>query len=292
MLIAQVSDVHLGFAPGGRDEPNRRRLDAVVAALRDARPQPDLLFVTGDLTEHGDIDSYRQVRDAFAGFVCPVHYMLGNHDRRAGYAEIWPNAYTDGFLHYVVETPDLRCVVLDTLEEGHHGGGFCDVRAAWLQARLRERPDQPTLVLLHHPPIPVGVAWMDCDPEEPWIARLTSALDGHGQVIGVVTGHLHRAIATSWRGLPLTVCPSTSPGLALDLTPIDPGHPDGRAMITDAPPGYAVHRWDGARLVTHFATTMEPAMVRFTPALQPMVESMIAERTADLAGNQASHIRR
>lgn len=278
MLIAQVSDVHLGFAPGGRDEPNRIRLDTVVAALIDARPAPDILFVTGDLTEHGDVASYQQVREAFAGIGCPVHYMVGNHDRRAQFEQIWPDRYADGFLQYVVDTPELRFLVLDTLEEGRHGGGFCAVRAAWLRARLSEAPDRPTLILLHHPPMPVGIAWMDCDPDEPWIARLSAALDGNDQVIGLITGHLHRPIASVWRGLPIAVCPSSSPGLSLDLTSIDPDRPDDRAMIADDPPGYALHRWDGERLVTLFANSAERVLVRYTPALQDMVQDMAAER--------------
>ena len=282
MIIAQVSDVHLGFATGGRDEPNRRRLDAVVAALAQARPGPDILFVTGDLTENGDVASYEAVREAFAGVACPVHYMLGNHDLRANYAQVWPDEYDDGFLQYVVDTPALRFVVLDTLDEGRHGGGFCERRGAWLRAALSAAPDRPTLVLLHHPPIPVGIAWMDCDPTEPWIERLQDALAGQGQVVGLVTGHLHRPIASSWAGLPLIIGPSSSPGLSLDLTPIDPDLPDGRAMIADDAPAYALHRWDGERLVTHFATTAERVLVGYTPALQPMVRGMVAERTQGL----------
>lgn len=278
MLIAQVSDVHLGFAPGGSDEPNRRRLDAVLAALASSRPAPDILFVTGDLTEHGDEASYREIRAALADVACPVHYMLGNHDRRAGFAAVWPDRYDDGFLQYVVDTPDLRFVVLDTLDEGRHGGGFCDRRAAWLRARLAEAPERATLVLLHHPPVPVGIDWMDVDPDEAWVARLAAALAGHGQVVGLVTGHLHRPIASLWQGLPVVICPSASPGLSLDLTPIDPAHPDDRAMIADSAPAYALHRWDGVRLVTHFATAPEPVLVRYTDQMQPMVAGMVAER--------------
>ena len=283
MLIAQVSDVHLGFAPGGVDEPNHRRLVAVIAALQRSRPVPDMLFMTGDLTEHGDVASYEAVRDAMADVGFPVHYMLGNHDRRAGFAQIWPERFTDGFLQYVVDTHTLRVIVLDTLEEGRHGGGFCDRRATWLAARLAEAPDRPTLVMLHHPPIPVGIAWMDCDPAEPWIARLEASLAGQSQVVGLVTGHLHRAIASSWQQLPVVICPSTSPGLSLDLTPIDPTVPDGRGMIADDAPAYALHRWDGERLVTHFATATEAVLVSYTPAMQPMVAGM-----ADEQGSSAS----
>ena len=280
LLIAQVSDIHLGFAAGGRAEPNRRRLDAVIAALTAAQPSPDILFVTGDLTEHGDVASYAQVRDAFATVACPVHYMLGNHDRRDGYAQVLPGTFEGGFLQYTVDTPSLRFIVLDTLDEGRHGGGFCADRARWLASTLAAAPDRATLILLHHPPMPVGIDWMDVDPAEPWVARLAEAIAGHDRVVGLLAGHLHRPISSLWRRLPVVVGPSTAPGLSLDLRPIDAALPDGRAMIADGAPGYALHRWDGDRLVTHYATTAEPALVRYVPALQPMVASMLAERTS------------
>lgn len=278
MLIAQVSDTHLGFAPGGAYEPNRQRLDAVVRSLLAARPAPDLVLVTGDLTEHGDVDSYRQLRDAFAPLGCRVHYALGNHDLRAGFVEVWPDRFNDGFLQYTLDAPSLRCIVLDTLEEGRHGGAFCERRGAWLSARLAEASHKPTLLLLHHPPAPLGIDWIDCGPDEPWIARLAAALEGQRQVIGLLAGHVHRVIASTWRGLPLIVCPSSGAGLALDLTPIDPATPDGRSMIADVPPGYALHRWDGERLVSHFAVAEEGMLVRYTDAMQPLVQSMAAEK--------------
>ena len=66
MLIAQVTDIHLGFEPGNPAEFNRQRLDQVLSALIDGPNRPDLLLATGDLTEHGDADSYRALAQAFA----------------------------------------------------------------------------------------------------------------------------------------------------------------------------------------------------------------------------------
>ncbi|HLL30764.1 MAG TPA: phosphodiesterase, partial [Allosphingosinicella sp.] len=33
MLIAQITDIHLGFEPGNPDELNRRRLDSALRTL-------------------------------------------------------------------------------------------------------------------------------------------------------------------------------------------------------------------------------------------------------------------
>lgn len=275
-VVAQLTDLHLGFDQAAEREENEDRLHAVLGAVRAL--SPDLLIVTGDLTQGGQSHDYRRLAAALAGFACPVHLTIGNHDRRAGFTEVFPDAPgAHGFVQYTVEHPALRCIVLDTLEEGRHGGAFCDARAAWLSARLAEDA-RPTLILLHHPPVAVGIAWMDPDPAEPWIARLHAAVTPHPHVIGLAAGHVHSASATQWHGLPVTVAPSVAPAVALTLAPIDPARPDDRPMIFDSVPGFALHRWDGAQLTTHFGAVPGPTIAAYNEGLQPMIESIMAER--------------
>lgn len=52
----------------------------------------------------------------------------------------------DGFVQHAIEDWPLRILILGTLEEGRHGGGFCEVRARWLAERLSEAPERPTLI--------------------------------------------------------------------------------------------------------------------------------------------------
>ena len=80
MLIAQITDIHLGFEPDNPAEFNRKRLDQVLKQLRAMTPKPDMLIATGDLTEFGDADSYRRLKNAFEQIECPVWPMVGNHD--------------------------------------------------------------------------------------------------------------------------------------------------------------------------------------------------------------------
>ncbi|MEH3101179.1 phosphodiesterase [Sphingomonas adhaesiva] len=280
LLIAQLTDLHLGFERDRADEPNRLRLDKVVAAIGALDPAPDLIVVSGDLVEHGDAASYARVREALAPLRAPVRLMLGNHDARAAFAAAFADVpLSDGFLHHVVEEAGLRCILLDTLEEGRHGGAFCATRAAWLSARLAEAPDAPTLIFLHHPPCVTGIPWMDVDPAEPWLERLRGALAAGRNVVGLVSGHLHRAIAARWAGLPVTVAPSVAPRVALELGPIDPDKPDGRRLIVDGTPGYALHRWDGEALVSHFVLIDDaPAVAFYDEKLRGMIAEMAAER--------------
>ncbi len=279
LLIAQVTDIHLGFDPGNPDEFNRRRLDATLGALTQMTPQPDLLLATGDLVDRGDAESYAAVREAFAGLPFPVLYCLGNHDDRGNFASVFPGLADGGFVQFVHEIGGLRLVMIDTLEEGRHGGGFCAGRKAWLGARLAEAPDTPTLIVMHHPPVEAGIEWMNTDPREDWVANFADAIAGHAQVRGIICGHLHRSVVASWEGTTVAICASTAPQVALELAPIDPETPDQRPMIIADPPAYALHRWNGQQLVTLFETADDHVVLaRFDERMQPLVRSLLAER--------------
>ena len=72
MLIAQITDVHLGFEPGNPDELNRKRLDCALRTLAEMVPRPDLLLATGDLADTGDdFESYARLKEAVGGPALP-----------------------------------------------------------------------------------------------------------------------------------------------------------------------------------------------------------------------------
>lgn len=280
MLIAQVTDIHLGFEPGNPSEFNRKRLDQVIRKLVAMEPQPDLLLATGDLVDRGDVGSYERLKEAFADCPFPVWPSLGNHDIRDSFCAVFPEIpVTDGFIQYEVETGALRILFLDTLEEGRHGGAFCETRAAWLKAKLAEKPDAKTLIVMHHPPVEVGIEWMNTHPEEPWVGRVADAVAGHPQIVGIICGHLHRAITVGWNGHTIAICSSTAPQVALDLGAIDPDTPDNRPMIVADAPAYALHRWNGRELVSHFDNADEQVVLaKFDTKMQGLVKSLLSER--------------
>ena len=278
-LIAQISDIHLGGAVSDGIDANRARLGRVLDRLCAMARLPDLLLVTGDLAEAGDADSYGQLEQQLGRCPFPAHVALGNHDQRTAARAVF--AYGEGeFLHYSIDAPGLRIVVLDTLEEGRHGGAFCEAREAWLRATLRQAPDRPVLVALHHPPIDTGLDWLTTSPNEPWLARLDAALAESEQVVALLAGHVHRPIAASRGAIPVRVCPSVAAPLALDLAALSPERPDGRPLVVEGPPGYALHLWREGVLTTHFDFVEEQrAILRFDAAMQPFVRSLFAERT-------------
>lgn len=280
MLIAQVTDIHLGF---DRDDPaefNRKRLDQVLRQLNNGPNRPDLLIVTGDLTEHGAPASYRQLADAFSICSFPVHMGLGNHDIRSNFTAQFPEVpVADGFVQYALEASGVRVLMLDTLEEGRHGGAFCDTRAKWLRSTLAQDRNTPTIIAMHHPPVEIGIAWMNTDPKEQWVSNFTRAIEDAPNVKGIICGHVHRSIAVPWQGTSVAICSSTAPQVALDLNPIDPENPDDRPMIVADQPGYALHLWNGRELVSHFDSAGERAVLaKYDDRLQALIKQLTVER--------------
>lgn len=283
VLIAQMTDIHVGFAPDERpEELNLTRFRATLARLIEGPNRPDMLVLSGDITDHGDADSFAKTAELLKDCPFPVLPLVGNHDSREGLLGAFPQVQPaeGGFLHFVIDAPlGLRIICLDTLEDGRHGGAFCEARAAWLAARLAEAPDAPTLIFMHHPPVVAGIDWMDPAPGEAWMERLCAVLAGQSQVLAIHCGHLHRQIVTRFAGIPLGVTPSVAPLVAMDLNAIDKNVPDNRELITTEPPTYALHRWDGESLVSHYERVGDwQVLARFHAGLQPMIEGMFAER--------------
>ncbi|AJR23442.1 metallophosphoesterase [Sphingobium sp. YBL2] len=280
MLIAQVTDIHLGFDPDNPAEFNRKRLDQVLRALNDGPNRPDLLLATGDLTDRGDADSYRRLANAFSQCDFPVWPCMGNHDDRAHFAAHFPHIpQEDGFVHYAIVQDGRRIIMLDTLEPGRHGGAFCERRAQWLAARLDEDSITPTLIVMHHPPVEVGIDWMNTHPEEAWVRRFAATIAGRPNLQAILCGHIHRSAVAPWKGTTIAICSSTAPQLALDMRPMDPDAPDNRPMIVADPPAYALHRWTEEGLITHFETADDHVMLaKFDGSMQLLVRTLMNER--------------
>lgn len=266
MLVAQITDPHILARGKLFHSPHRAippdavptysRIDTgaflrrALATLHTLDPRPDLIVMTGDLCDHGGAEEYDHLHEILGAAEMPVYVIAGNHDSREKLrAAFLDDGYLprEGFLQYTVEGGAMRIVALDTNVPGHHHGELCAERLAWLDRTLSAAPDQPTLVMMHHPPFATAIQHMDKaglhDPE-----NLAAVIGRHPQVERILCGHLHRAIDHRFAGTIAGTAPATAHQLLLDMTP------DSRPYFTFEPPGYQLHLWrDGVGLVTHTA---------------------------------------
>jgi 3',5'-cyclic AMP phosphodiesterase CpdA len=265
MLIAQISDPHIVAAgklfrgPVQGTAPDAERIShefdtaaylaQAVAALNALVPKPDIAVATGDLVDHGAPEEYEHLRDLLAPLQMPVFVIPGNHDAREPLRQAFrADGYfpAAGFLQYAIEEYPLRLVALDTLVEGKGGGELCHERLSWLDRTLAAQPSRPTVVLMHHPPFPTGITYMDNHGLDN-AAGLAEIVARHPQIERILCGHLHRAIDCRFAGTVAGTAPSTAHQVRLNLIP------DARISFIFEPPGYQLHLWQNGGLITHTA---------------------------------------
>ena len=250
VLIAQISDLHvrpLGHAANRVVETNMM-LDRALARIASHDPLPDAVIATGDLVDEGLVAEYEMLKGLFARLPGPIYPVLGNHDDRDAFREVfgdgpWPGA---GSIRYAVDIGPLRLVVLDSLVTGKSHGRIEPDDLEWLDAELTA-DDRPTIIAVHHPPIPCGIISMDRTILRNG-AEFGDVISRHRNVVLVIAGHNHRPITTAFAGTILMVAPGTAHQVTLDLAG------SGHGSFLFEPPAFFFHLWsEETGLVTHTA---------------------------------------
>jgi 3',5'-cyclic-AMP phosphodiesterase len=225
-LIVQLSDPHIRVGPD--DAGSAAALAAAVERVNALPQRPDAVLVSGDIADTAADAEYRRARELLAPLDVPVHLIAGNHDR-------FPDRTA-----YAVRCGDLRLVACDTSVPGQADGSL-DVD--WLAARLAENPQAPTIVAMHHPPVPIGIPWLDVIGLRER-AALAELLARSPQVRAVVTGHVHRATFSRLAGVPVLTCASTNLQATLDFAA-------ETGAVTNEPPSFLVHSLVDGELISH-----------------------------------------
>jgi 3',5'-cyclic AMP phosphodiesterase CpdA len=209
-----------------------------VAALR---PAPDLVVITGDLTECGLAAEYDHLAHMLRRYLpIPVFVIPGNHDRREVLRERLahlPGVTADPhFVQYAVEGNPVRLVMLDTLvpEAGH--GELCAERLRFLDRTLATEPERPTVIAMHHPPFATGIGHMDRINLHD-AGAFAEVIAQHRQVERIICGHVHRLVLARVAHAIASIAPSVAHQVELTFDPHDAG-----AFVFE-PPAYQLHRW-------------------------------------------------
>ena len=260
MKLLHITDPH--FVPDGEllygIDP-RKRLDACIADINANHRDAELCIVTGDLAHRGEIGAYESLRACLAPLVVPYRLLMGNHDHRASFREIFPDAPCDagGFVQSMAETSAGLFLLIDTLEEGVHQGGFCERRADWLARRLDEAGGRAVYLFMHHPPFDIGLPCLDRigllggDRE-----RFVRAVAERGNIRHLFFGHVHRPVTGSWRGIPFSTMRGTNHQVPFDFLAFE------KVPKSHEPPAYAVAFLDEMQTVVHFHDYLDRSVWR------------------------------
>lgn len=212
--IVHLSDTHFlaGNAPLGGRYDTLANLRRTVAAIDRTRIRPDAVVCTGDLTDLGEPEAYRALREvlepAADRWGAPLVWVAGNHDERAPLrTELLDAAASDEPVTAVHDLDGLRLVVLDSTVPGWHHGEIDDAQLAWLADVLATPAPLGTLLALHHPPLPSHIPFFDI-LELRDQHRLAGVVHG-SDVRGILAGHLHHSTSGTFAGVPVSVAAAT-----------------------------------------------------------------------------------
>ena len=241
MLIAQLSDLHVRppGIPAARVVETNLLVERALGAVAALTPRPDLVVVSGDVTECGRPEEYAMAAALFRRHLSmPVFVVPGNHDRRdnfrAGLGHMPGVTDHPDFVQYAVDDYPVRLVMLDSVVPGAGHGLLCPERMAFLDETLSAQPRKPTLLVLHHPPMLTGSAGMDGIFLRN-TAELGVLLERHPQVERILTGHHHRSIVGRLGGAIVIVAPAVVHQTELNLKG---DRPD---QLVLEPPAYQLH---------------------------------------------------
>lgn len=207
--LLQVTDPHL-FADESRElygVNTGATFSATLAKGIAEAPGPlDAILVTGDIAEDGRRETYERFSSIVGALGMPVMCIPGNHDDRPAQSSLLNTQP----LHYCggVSFPGWRIVMLDSHVSGSDAGWLEDDELDRLDRELAAAAGQHVLICLHHQPLPIGSPWLDLVGLKNGAAL--AALQGkHGNVRGVLWGHIHQAFDHIHRGIRMMGTPST-----------------------------------------------------------------------------------
>jgi 3',5'-cyclic-AMP phosphodiesterase len=207
MLLAQISDSHLIADEHGElyGVPTSRTFRRVVDHVASQSLRPDLILLSGDLSDDGSAASYERIHDWMTETGIPYMWIPGNHDSLSMMMRILP----------AVASRDLvegwRLVLVNSkIPDDHRHDG--EVSADDLKKLDRELAASPlrTIIAVHHHPIPVRSRWID----ETYPLRnreaFRSVVDRHEHVTLVLFGHVHQEVDRTEGGVRYLGAPATS----------------------------------------------------------------------------------
>lgn len=211
--LLHMSDTHI--LPGDEDRLHGvdtfQNLLDVFDLVEGSKLPLDAILVSGDLVDRGDVQSYRRLRavldERSKRLGTPVVVAMGNHDARSAMREaMLDEPRSDEPVGRVTWLGGLRLIALDSSVPGAVYGELRAEQLAWLEAELTTPAAEGSVLIMHHAPT------IQPGPLERVFTlqgadRLEDAIRGT-DVVAVLAGHAHHAIASTFAGVLCYAAPS------------------------------------------------------------------------------------
>jgi 3',5'-cyclic AMP phosphodiesterase CpdA len=285
MLIAHISDCHVVPDPkycyGIVD--TRYWLAQSVARLNALSPRPDLVVLSGDLVDEPSNAAYATLTELLSSLTIPFIVIPGNHDDRDLLRSHFPShrylLQSDGKAQFSIDLESVTLIGFDAVMPGKEWASIGQPDLDWLETVLEANSGNPAMLVMHHPPIATGLAFMDA-LQPPLHPGFEALLASHPQVKLIACGHVHRQVEGMLGHARVAVAGSTAHQFRLA---IDAAIPPAVSM---EPPTIRLHLWRGDS-VTSFLVPVAEAPWQLFPGVDAESWPDILQRMREGASRTA-----
>lgn len=205
--ILQFSDCHLLGDPTAtlKGWDTYHMLEKLLHSALSRHADIDMLLFTGDISQDESAASYRRLVDLLHSTNVPVFALPGNHDN----VETMRSVFA-GYISYdpYIHLKNWQILLIDSTVAGYIGGHIAESELKLLDEMLDKSVSVPTVLALHHPPVPIGSPWMDAmglaNADE-----LFDCVKNHPHVKVILFGHAHQVFDCEYQGIRILGAPST-----------------------------------------------------------------------------------
>lgn len=249
MNILHISDIHFRrtyepFEDGykGMLAKMQNPMIPLSKCLKEVKKQTaiDLLIISGDLTEDGEAEDYRSLKQSIQKLAgnSKVIVTLGNHDIKTNFRSGWLlEAPSDKPYNFIESFDEFHVISFDSSMYGNSNGQVTDKAFEWLEHAFEKTQDKPIVFLTHHHLLE-SQSSIACLPESDRLLKLLKKQN----LLCILTGHTHQSYADEIAGNPYF----TVGGMSFV------GKDEGSGMVRfEESYGYNIYRITDGELIHH-----------------------------------------
>jgi Icc protein len=206
--VLHLTDPHLFADPLGelRGSITAHSLQQVLDHYLSGDWRAERVLITGDLIQDDSAEAYDRFHQILSPLNLRMHCVPGNHDVRELMQVV---CRRPPFSYCATErVRDWLLVGLDSCVSGQAGGEVAKSELARFDDIVEASSAKHVMVFLHHPPVPVGSAWLDTVGIKNGTAAL-KRLKATKRVRLLVFGHVHQPYDAEHHGIRIIGTPST-----------------------------------------------------------------------------------
>ena len=239
--IVQISDTHLfGDKNATINSHNSySNLENVFNNINSLTEKPELIIVTGDLSQDCTFESYSYLHSFLQKSKIKFYLLPGNHDDVNVINKVFNFNWSRENVDYSVDFKGWFFYLTDTSIYPEAHGELTPRQLVKFEDAINKNKNKPTLIFMHHHPLKVN-SWLDgmilLDSE-----NFNSIIKKNSQIKGVLFGHIHQVFESNIDKTFYGSVPSTSYQIL----------PQTKRFVLDVlPPGYRIIELNGNNLST------------------------------------------